>query len=110
MRRIKVKSHAKLPDLPIGAVAVVDHTPRIEALIVRGWLTVLQSLRTSPTVPNATISGVMEWVGDDPERAVMAYDAEMGREAPRSTLIAKLEPLVFELIAQTEDQFEQTDY
>lgn len=110
MRRVKVKSHAKLPDLPIGTVAVVDHTPRIEALIGRGWLTVLESLRTSQTVPNTTISGVMEWVGDDLDRAVMAYDNEMSKDAPRSTLIAKLEPFVFELIAQTEDDYDQTIY
>lgn len=41
-------------------------------------------------VPDGTAKDVLDWVGDDPDRARQALDAEQGREKPRSTLVATL--------------------
>jgi len=43
-------------------------------------------------VPEGTVQDVLDWVGDDPERAQEALDAEQAG-AGRSTLIAKLEAI-----------------
>lgn len=42
-------------------------------------------------VPEGTITEVLDWVGDDPERARAALDAEYASSNPRSTLITQLE-------------------
>lgn len=46
-----------------------------------------------PTI-NATIAQLMEWVGDDPERAQQILDAENAKAEPRSTLVSQLEDLI----------------
>lgn len=43
-----------------------------------------------PYVPDGSISEVLAWVGDDPDRAVLALKAELAKETPRSTLVDKL--------------------
>jgi hypothetical protein len=46
-------------------------------------------------VPDASIEVVMAWVGTDPERAFRARAFEHGKgDHARSTLIAKLDPLI----------------
>lgn len=40
---------------------------------------------------NATV--VLTWVGEDPERAAEALDAELAKDRPRSTLVKQLEKL-----------------
>lgn len=46
-------------------------------------------------VPAATIETILGWVGDDPERAQRALDAETaGRGKNRSTLIDRLKSIV----------------
>lgn len=45
-------------------------------------------------LPGNTAAEILAWVGDDPVRARAALTAEQEREKPRSTLVAKLEPLV----------------
>jgi hypothetical protein len=47
----------------------------------------------SPTI-NATIAQLMEWVGDDPDRALSVLDAESAKDEPRTTLISQLENLI----------------
>ena len=37
--------------------------------------------------PEGTVDEVMEWVGDDPDKAQQALDAENESDAPRSTLV-----------------------
>lgn len=44
-------------------------------------------------VPQGTAQEVLDWVGSDPARAQEALYAEYERPTPRSTLIAKLEPI-----------------
>lgn len=47
-----------------------------------------------PTLLGAgTVIEILEWVGEDPERAADALDAERLRDKPRSTLIASLEEI-----------------
>lgn len=49
---------------------------------------------TPPTsalkVPDGSISDILKWVGDDPDRASAALKAELSKETPRSTLVDKL--------------------
>lgn len=44
-------------------------------------------------VPEGSAKQVLAWVGDDPERAALALEAEHAREKPRSVLTADLEKL-----------------
>ncbi len=55
-------------------------------------------------VPVGKIAEILEWVGDDQDRAAAALGAEQLDQAPRATLIAKLEAV---LTAETDD--DQTD-
>lgn len=41
----------------------------------------------------ATAADVLIWVGDDPERAGEALEAEQAKDKPRSTLVKQLEKL-----------------
>lgn len=41
----------------------------------------------------ATAADVLDWVGDDPERAAEALAAEQAKDKPRSTLVKQLEKL-----------------
>jgi hypothetical protein len=41
----------------------------------------------------ATAADILAWVGEDPERAAEALDAELAKEKPRSTLVKQLEKL-----------------
>jgi hypothetical protein len=40
-----------------------------------------------------TAAQVLEWVGDDPDRARAAHEAESEKDKPRSTLLRKLEEI-----------------
>jgi hypothetical protein len=44
--------------------------------------------------PAGTAEQVLAWVGDDPQRAAAALDAEKASEKPRKGLVSALEPLV----------------
>jgi hypothetical protein len=46
-----------------------------------------------PTAPEGSVKDVLAWVGDDPEKAQAALDAEKAGEQ-RSTLISKLENII----------------
>lgn len=48
----------------------------------------------SGEVPDGNRDVVLEWVGDDSDRAVAALEAEELRDQPRSTLVAALEKVV----------------
>lgn len=48
----------------------------------------------SGDVPDGTISDVLEWVGDDIDRAVDALTVEQAADNPRSTLIASLSDII----------------
>lgn len=45
-------------------------------------------------VPGGSVADVMDWVGDDVERAQAALDVEQAKDKPRSTLVAQLEGLL----------------
>lgn len=42
---------------------------------------------------DATAAEILAWVGDDPERAAEALEAEQAKDKPRSTLVKSLEKL-----------------
>ena len=42
-------------------------------------------------VPEGTAAEILEWVGDDPQRARAALEAEQASSSPRVTLVATLE-------------------
>lgn len=42
---------------------------------------------------DGTIDALMEWVGDDKERATRALEAEQGKDKPRSTVVKRLSSL-----------------
>ncbi|MFJ5973517.1 hypothetical protein [Streptomyces sp. NPDC093060] len=43
---------------------------------------------------HGTAADVLAWVGDDPERAAEALEAEQAKDKPRSTLVKQMEKLV----------------
>ncbi|GIE35906.1 hypothetical protein Ait01nite_089510 [Actinoplanes italicus] len=47
-------------------------------------------------VPTGTVSAVLDWVGEDRERAARALEAENAAEKPRTTLVAALTALASE--------------
>ena len=42
---------------------------------------------------DATAAEVLEWVGDNPDRAAEALEAEQAKDKPRSTLVKQLQKL-----------------
>ena len=48
------------------------------------------------TPPEASVAKVLEWVGDDRQRAAGALAAEQAQDSPRSTLVDALEKLLQE--------------
>lgn len=52
---------------------------------------VVPGKKATPEVPTGSASEVLAWVGNDPDRAQAALDAERERDAPRTTLTAGLE-------------------
>jgi len=43
---------------------------------------------------SATVQDILDWVGDDTDRAQQAWEAEVERDKPRSTLVKALESLL----------------
>jgi hypothetical protein len=63
----------------------------------RGGKTKSSSKAPDPdAVPEGTAAEVMQWVGDDPDRAQKALDAEGKAEQPRVTLSNDLQKLIDE--------------
>jgi len=54
----------------------------------------LPAAPASETVPDGTIKEVLDWVGDDKDRAKAAVDAESNTDDPRPSLIKKLEKVL----------------
>lgn len=44
-------------------------------------------------VPDGTVDDVLDWVGEDADRATLALAAEVARQKPRKTVLAALEAL-----------------
>lgn len=47
-------------------------------------------------IPDGTIEEIVDWVGDDPQRAFLALNAEQTKEAPRATLVQGLSVLAYD--------------
>lgn len=99
MRTALVKSRMPLPDMPRGVVVRVEMTPRVEGLIASGKVELVVGPKpveqepASPVPPSGTITAVLDWVGDDPERALAAMEAELDSARPRQTLLDRLDAL-----------------
>lgn len=48
----------------------------------------------APDPADGTVAQVLEQVGDDPDLAREALDAESGKDKPRATLVSKLEAII----------------
>lgn len=94
--RATVKAHVPLPDLSRGEVAEVEVTDRVVRRAANGLISILEADGEHPVAPNAgTIDEVVERVGDDPDRARVAWEAEHQRDGgPRVGLVERLEPLL----------------
>jgi len=53
-----------------------------------------QAAATSNEPPDGTSAEVMEWVGDDPQKAQAALDKEQSHEKPRSGLSEDLQEVI----------------
>lgn len=77
-------------DIPTEVPAPAEPTPAIEPEPPQA-----DPETTEPpvgdAVPEGTAADVLAWVGDDPDRARQATEAEQGREKPRTSLITRLD-------------------
>lgn len=48
----------------------------------------------TPGTVGSTVQEVLDWVGDDNDRAQQAWEAEVERDKPRSTLVKALESIL----------------
>ena len=54
-----------------------------------------ETVAVAPADPlSGGVSEILDWVGDDVDRAQQAWEAEVEREKPRSTLVKALESLL----------------
>lgn len=72
---------------PVFATPIGDEPPEPEAPVAPV---------TSEPVPEGSIAAVLDWVGDDRDRALQALAAELAVDEPRKSLIHKLEVKVGE--------------
>ena len=91
MPYVRIRSEVDLPDLPRGTVARLVPDARIRGLLRRGLLTDLDAAEL--VVPSGTVRYLLDWVGDDDNRARAVLDAELARDRPRQTLVAALAAL-----------------
>jgi hypothetical protein len=86
-----------LHDLPLPS-GIADRVSRGSLRLVNEDGSEIAAANPEPaadpdTVPSGTAATVLDWVGDDPERAVRALDVENAADRPRTTLVAALEAL-----------------
>lgn len=94
-------------DIPRGDDLPADVPPaEVQALLRRGVIELVDeqdgldegqvrvSLDKSDLVPQGAIAVVMDWVGEDKDRAQRALEAEDAAERPRSTLVDQLKQLL----------------
>jgi hypothetical protein len=92
VKKVTVRATRPLPQLQLDEVGVLDYDGNVPALIANG---ILQIVGPDPdSVPQGTISFVLNWVGDDPDRALRALDNESSKDSPRIGLIRKLKALL----------------
>jgi hypothetical protein len=107
---LKVKGNAGQPQVnsfyagAIVPVSAAEVDPKNLARHVdRGWVEEVDDVPAEPVapasvpsrgsgggVPEGTADKVLEWVGEDKERAAQALVAEQKRDKPRSTLVDQL--------------------
>lgn len=78
-----------------GVIELVDEHDEADDLVDGGEARVrLDKTGDTDPVPQGAIAVVMDWVGDDPDRAQRALEAEEAGERPRSTLVDQLKQLL----------------
>lgn len=83
-------------DAPVKALAVAREERTVEEkpdIDVELPVPSEAELASSSEVPEGNADAVLDWVGDDRDRAAQALTVEKERENPRSTLISKLRKL-----------------
>lgn len=74
---------------------LVSEAPRPQRTHIEGEHEVLAGVESpAEEPPEASIDKVLEWVGEDRERASAALAAEQAEEKPRATLVDRLEKLL----------------
>lgn len=76
-----------------GVIELVDEQDEHEGPDDGGGGVRVQLNKTGP-VPQGAIAVVMDWVGEDKDRAQRALEAEEAAERPRSTLVDQLKQLL----------------
>lgn len=107
---LKVGGHVLHPDTATGEVALHDGNV-IELIEVtdQQWGSPLEPAGVIRVeVPTGTVEDLIDWVGDDHERAEAALATEALQEHPRSTLIEHL-CSHFDLADPTDDDAHQDD-
>lgn len=92
MKKVTVRATRPLPQLRLDEVGVLDYVGNIPALIANG---ILELVGPDPeSVPDGTVSFVLNWVGKDKEKALRVLDAESQKMSPRSGLVRKLSAIL----------------
>ena len=60
-------------------------------------------------VPQGTVNELLEWVGDDKDRAQLALDAETEKASPRSTAIDAFESIILRDDEPVEEETEEPE-
>lgn len=79
-----------VPFSPGGAVSPPSPFPIGDS----GPEAVIPVTTSPPELPDGTVPEVLDWVGDDRERAAQARTAEAAKSSPRTTLLAKLDEIL----------------
>lgn len=89
VRRVITNFRAK--DFARGAVS--ESIPKTDEDLETEFKENREAYESEP-VPVGTTVEVMDWVGDDGERAQRALDAENENDTPRKTLVSQLEKMI----------------
>lgn len=93
-RQPAAETSVPVADAPAAGTAPSANHPAANATFSEGQALPNNRLdevaKNGDEVPDGNADAVLDWVGDDRDRAQKALDAEKDRENPRSTLISKL--------------------
>jgi hypothetical protein len=117
MGQARVRSYVNLPEIARGQIGTLPDDARLRGLLAAGLVELVGRREPTPvptpvrppqmpqesaeiarvdvdqgdpSVPQGTVRELLDWVGDDVDRASAALDAELAATVARSTLVARL--------------------
>lgn len=90
-RRVITNFRAK--DFRHGSDEPAESRPRTDDELAAESAADREAYESEP-VPEGTTAEIMDWVGDDADRAQRALDAENENDKPRKTLVSQLENMI----------------